>query len=130
MVQIEDLSFPSLWGFYFSSEFLLAFSPLFSPYSARYWNFSSNVVPTFSPSVLFLKLKYPQALSWPGAEGFPSSTKACPIYLRNVSGTFPLLCIPILLLLLDFDYLGPNHFKFPCLLSLPTPKTELRMLLS
>lgn len=88
------------------------------------------MVPTFSPSVLFLKLKYPQALSWPGTEGFPSSTKACPIYLRNVSGTFPLLCIPILLLLLDFDYLGPNHFKFPCLLSLPTPKTELRMLLS
>lgn len=40
-----------------------------------------------------------------------SSIKASPVYLRNVSGISPLLCIPTLLLLLDFDYLGLNHFN-------------------
>lgn len=67
------------------------------------------MVLTSHHSVLFLRLEYPQ-LQLPGTESFPSSTKACPIYLRSVSGIFP-LCIPTLLLLLDFDYPRQNHFN-------------------
>lgn len=67
------------------------------------------MVLTSHPSVLFLRLECPQLQS-PGTESFPSSAKACPIYLRSVSGIFP-LCIPALLLLLDFDYPWQNHFN-------------------
>lgn len=70
----------------------------------------------------------------PGTKGLTSSTKACPIYLKKVCRIFLLSLHSHIAALVKLDYLGPNYFKFPnwcsCLLPLPTPKTELRMLLS
>lgn len=111
---IEDLSFWSLWSFYFTSELLYACKLIILTIPSAFCKILESFFECGS------HLEFQHSLSWmgvfptphlPDTEGFPSFTKDCTTYLRNDSGVFPLLHIPMLLLLLDFYYLGLNHFN-------------------
>lgn len=110
---MESLSFRPLFGFYSTAEFVHALSSFFSPsplYSARCWNLSPNVVPIFNPSVLFLRLKYSQPLSLQAQKVFHLPLWAA-MFTTEIFLEFLFPCVPTLLFLLDFDYLGLNHFN-------------------
>ena len=89
---IEDLSFWSLWSFYFTSELLYACSSLFSLsplHSARYWNLSLSVVPTWSSSVLFLGWEYSQLLTCQTQKVFRLSPRPALLSSEMILESFP-----------------------------------------
>ena len=95
----------------FTSEFLLSF--IYSPcIFCKIVEFFSQRGSHFQFQCSLSQIGVSPSPQLPGTGDLTSSTKACPIYLKNVCGIFLLSLHSHIAALVKLDYLSPNHFKF------------------